>query len=148
MAQLCQEERHELMQVLDVVTKRRKLDGAREELQQASQVGLHGALAERDGNPEDLLPACGQRLLQRYPQRMQPQDAEPVDVPDDQAPLPLEQFTETPQHPVVVTGIGGVQHTQSASRAPAPTDSPQQRQLAGSGLALQRQPLPDRKSTR
>jgi len=82
------------MQVLDVVAQRRKLDGVREELQQPGQVGLDRALAERDGDPERLLPACCQRLFQRDPQAAQPQGVEAVDMPDDQAPLALKQFAE------------------------------------------------------
>ena len=94
MVQFGQEERHQLMQVLDVVAQRRKLDGVREELQQPGQVRLDRTLAERDGDPERFLPACGQRLFQRDPQAAQPQGAEAVDVPDDQAPLALKQFAE------------------------------------------------------
>jgi len=45
-------------------------------------------------------------LLQRYPQRLKPHGAEPVDVPDDRAPLALEQVTQRPRHPVVITGAG------------------------------------------
>ena len=41
----------------------------------------------------------------------------------------------------MITGVGGVQHMERAGRVTAPVDSPQQRQLAGSGLALQREPL-------
>jgi hypothetical protein len=70
------------VQVLDVVAERGKLHGAGEELQQPGQVAAGRVLAERDRNPERLLPARGQRLLQRYPQRLQPHGAEPVDVPD------------------------------------------------------------------
>jgi len=64
-AQLGQEERHELVQVLDVVAERGKLHGARKELQQARKVAVGRALAERDRNPQHLLPPRGQRLLQR-----------------------------------------------------------------------------------
>ena len=137
------------MQVLDVVAERGELHGAGEELQQAGQVAAGRALAERDRNPQNLLPARGQRLLQRYPQRLKPQGAEPVDVADDQAPLALKQFAERPRHPVVITGFGGVQHVERAGRVAAPADSPQQRQLAGSGLAARairprrRPPPPD-----
>jgi hypothetical protein len=42
----------------------------------------------------------------------------------------------------VISGFGGVQHMQSASRVAVPVHSPQQRQLAGSGLTLQREPFP------
>ena len=66
--QLGQEERQQLMQVLDVVAQRRKLDGVREGLQQVGRVDFQRALAERDGNPERFLPACCQRLFQRDPQ--------------------------------------------------------------------------------
>ena len=79
------------MQVLDVVAERGKLHGAGEERQQPGQVADGRALAERDRNPQNLLPVRGQRLLQRYPQRLKPRGAEPVDVPDDQAPLALKQ---------------------------------------------------------
>ena len=89
-------------------------------------------------NPGCLLPARGQRLFQRYPQRLQPRDAEPVDVPEDQATLALEQFAEHPHHPVVITGLGGIQNVERADRVVAPVDGPQQRQLAGPGLARQR----------
>jgi hypothetical protein len=100
------------------------------------QFAADRALAERDRNPQNLLPASGQRLLQRYPQRLKPHGAEPVDMPDDQAPLALGQFAEGPCHPAMITGLGGVQHMERARRVAAPVDSPQQRQLAGSGLAL------------
>ena len=62
-------------------------------------------------------------------------------MPDDQGPLALEQFAERPHHPVVITGVGGVQHVERTGWVTAPVDSPQQRQLAGSGLAFQREPL-------
>ena len=62
-------------------------------------------------------------------------------MPDDQAPLALQQFAERPHQPVMSAGFGGVQHMERAGRVAAPVDSPQQRQLAGSGLALQREPL-------
>jgi len=62
-----QEDRHELMQVLDVVAERGKLHGAGEELQQPGQVAGGRPLAERDRNPQNVLPARGQRLLQRNP---------------------------------------------------------------------------------
>jgi hypothetical protein len=120
-----QEERHELMQVLDVVAERGKLHGAGEELQQPGQVADGRSLAERDRNPQNVLPARGQCLFQRYPQRLKPQGAEPVDVPDDQAPLALEQFAERPHHPVVIAGAGGVQHVERAGRIAAPGDGPQ-----------------------
>src|SRR6266852_1219007 len=47
-----QEERHEFMQVLDVLAERGKLHGAREELQQAGHVGVQRAAACRERNPE------------------------------------------------------------------------------------------------
>ena len=121
------------MQVLDVVAERGKLHGGREELQQPGQVADGRALAERDRNPQNVLPARGQRLLQRYPQRLKPRAAEPVDVPDDQAPLALKQFAERRHHRVVITGFGGIQHVERAGRVAAQADSPQQRQLAGPG---------------
>src|SRR6266480_4960786 len=68
-------------------------------------------------------------VTQRDPQCAQPQGAEAVDVPDDQAPLALKQFAEGPHHPVVISGFGGVQHMQSAGRVAVPVHSPQQRQL-------------------
>ena len=141
MIQLGQEERHELVHVLDVVAQRRKLHRAREELQQAGQIGLDRTLAEGHRNPELLLPARGQRLLQRDPQRTQPHRAEAVDVPDDQAPLALEQFAERPHQPLVVSCVGGVQHVQGTGWVAAPVHGLDQRQLAGSRLPLQREPL-------
>ena len=76
------------MQVLDVVAERGKFYGAWAERQQPGQVAADWPLAESDRNPENVLPSGGQCLLQRYPQRVQPQGAELVDVPDDQAPSP------------------------------------------------------------
>ena len=67
--------------------------------------------------------------------------AEPAGVPDDQAPLALEQVARRPRHPVVITGAGGVRRAGRAGRVAAPADGPQQRQLAGSGLARQPDPL-------
>ena len=87
MVQFGQEERHQLVQVLDAMAQRRKLDGVGEELKQAGQVGLDRVLAEGHRNPELLLPARGQCLFQRDPQGAQLQDAEAVDVADDHAPL-------------------------------------------------------------
>jgi len=89
---LARKERRELVQVLDVVAERGKLRGGGEERQQPGQVAGGRARAERDHNPRDLRPArgtCGlpagpaacprdlrpargQRLLQRYPQRVEP----------------------------------------------------------------------------
>ena len=96
MIQFGQEERHELMQVLDVVAQRRELHGARVELQQGGQVGFNRALAERGGNPELFLPACDRCLFQCGRKCAQPQGAEAIDAPDDQAPLVLKQFAERP----------------------------------------------------
>ncbi len=123
MTQPGQEERHELMQVVDVLAERGKLHGPREELQQAGHAGVQRAAAYRDRNPELFLPARGQRLLQRQPQRAQPLGAQAVGVPDDQAPLALKQFAERARQPVVITGGGGVQHMERASRGAAPADS-------------------------
>ena len=49
------------MQVLDVVAERGKLHGGGEELQQPGQVAAGRVLAEGDRNPQDVLPARGQR---------------------------------------------------------------------------------------
>ena len=52
MTQPGQEERHELMQVVDVLAERGKLHGGREELQEARHAGVQRAAAYRDRNPE------------------------------------------------------------------------------------------------
>src|ERR1019366_10331188 len=118
--------RHELVQIRDVMAQRRELDGAREELQQVGQVAAWRALAECDRDPEDLLPAGGQRRLQRSPQCVPPPRAEPVDVPDDQASLAVVQFRAGLRWPVVIAGVGGVEHVERAGRVAVPVHGLQQ----------------------
>ncbi len=77
--------RTELVQVLDVMAQRRKLNRAREERQQLGQIAALAFLAQGDRHPQ--LTACrpaARAAPQRRGELVSPPGAEPVDVRDDQ----------------------------------------------------------------
>ena len=97
-----QEERHQLVQVLDVVAQRRELHRAVEEPQQPGRRALGGLLAvQRHGDPQLGRPARGPGFAQRAGQRVHLPGVQRVDVPDDQQALALEQLAAALDLPVL-----------------------------------------------
>src|ERR1039457_7205362 len=123
------------------MAERRKLHRAGENPQQLSQRFAHGCLAQGDHDPQRVLLAGRQRLVQRGSQHAQLPGVDPVDVPDHQGALAVEQLTACAGQPLLAGGIRGIEDVQEASRIAPLVHGPYHGQLAGSGLALQREPF-------
>ena len=141
LAELGQEERHQLLQVLDVMAQRGQFHAAREIAQDLGQVLLGALVAHGDHHPQRLLPLGGPRLLQGTRYGVQLPGAQHVHVPQDQRALAFEQFPAHAHQPVMAGGVGRVQHAEVPGRVLALVHGPDHGELPDPPLALQREPF-------
>ena len=135
-----QEERHQLVQVLDVMAQRRQVHRAVEETQQPGQVGAGPLAVQRQRHAQFIVPLGRPGLLQRAGQRMHLLGVQQIRVPDDQHADAVEQLAAGLGGPVLA-GQSRVEHVERSGRVPPLVHRAGQSELADPALALQRQPF-------